>query len=120
VFDLDPRVDFDEVVVVVLVQDELDGTRIGVIGRPNQTHGRFAHRPPLLLGQVRRGTLFDQLLVAALRRAITFPQMHHVAMRVGQDLNFDVARTFDQFFEVYAGIAEGRFGLGLGLRQRRL
>ena len=118
--DLNPRVDFDEVEVVVLVEDELDGARIGVVGGLDQTHGRFAHGLPFFVRQVRGRALLDQFLMPALGGAIAFPQVHHVAVMVGQDLNFDVARTFDQFLQVDAGIAEGGFGFGLRLGEGRL
>ena len=93
-FDLDAGVHFDEVEVVVLVDDELDGAGVGVVGRLDQPHGRFAHRlRESCRGRFGAGAFFDQLLVAALRRAIAFPQVDHVAVVVGQDLHFDVARV---------------------------
>ena len=43
VLDLDARVHFDEVVVAVAVDDELDRAGVGVIGRSDESHGGFAH-----------------------------------------------------------------------------
>ena len=41
-FDLDPGIDFDEVELVVLVDDKFDGARIRIFRRLNQPNGRFA------------------------------------------------------------------------------
>ncbi len=41
-------------------------------------------------------------------------------MMIGQDLDFDVPRTFDIFLQVYAGVTKRRFGFGLSLHQGRL
>ena len=49
-----------------------------------------------------------------LHGAIAFPQMHDVAVMIGDDLHFDVARQLDVLFQVDAGITKG--GLRLGLR----
>ena len=40
-----------------------------------------------------RGRLLDQLLVAALHRAVALAEMDHVAVRVAEDLHLDVARA---------------------------
>ncbi len=44
--------------------------------------------------------------------------MHHVAVGIGQNLHFDVARRLDAFFDVNAVIVEG--GARLGARLRKL
>ena len=46
--------------------------------------------------------------------------MHHVAVVIGEHLHFDVPRLLDVFFQVDVAVAEGGFGLGPGLLQRRL
>ena len=68
----------------------------------------------------RGGALLDQLLVAALHGAVALPEVHHVAVQVGQHLHLDVPRMLDVFFQVDFGVAEGGLGLGLGLLQGRL
>ena len=71
-------------------------------------------------GELRRGAFLDQLLMPPLHRAIAFPEMDDVAVRVGQHLHLDVPGMLDVFFEVDVGVAEGGLGLGLGLLQGRL
>ena len=61
-----------------------------------------------------RGRLLDHFLVAALQRAVALAEMDGVAVAVGEDLQFDVARMADILLDQHAGIAEG--GLRLALR----
>lgn len=41
--------------------------------------------------------------------------MHHVTMRVRQNLKLNMPRMFDQFFQIHFPIAKARFRLGLSL-----
>src|SRR5581483_3121820 len=52
--------------------------------------------------------------MAALDRAFALSQVDDVAVVVGEDLDFDVARSLDVFFEVDAAVFEGGLGLGAG------
>ena len=56
----------------------------------------------------------------ALRRALAFPDVHHIPVVVGYDLHFHVPRSLDVFLQVYARIAECRLSFGLGLLEGRL
>ena len=75
---------------------------------------------PRFDGQLGGGALLDQLLVAALHGAVAFPEVHGVAVQVGDDLDLDVAGMLDVFLQVDFGAAESGFRLGLGLLQGRL
>src|SRR5690606_8436128 len=55
---------------------------------------------------------FDQLLIAALDRAVTLVQVHGVAEAVGEDLRLDVLRIDDAFFQEHFRAAEGLGRLG--------
>ncbi len=44
--DLNAGVDFDEVKIAGLIDDEFDRAGVGVAGRFHQPHGRLAHRLP--------------------------------------------------------------------------
>ncbi len=70
--------------------------------------------------QVGGRALFDELLVTALHGAVAFPEVNHVPVRIGDHLDFHVARMLDVFFQVDVGIAEGGPGFGLGLVEGRL
>ena len=69
----------------------------------------------ILRVEPRGRALLDQLLVPPLHGAVALPEVDDVALRVGQHLHFDVPGMLDVFFQVDVGVAEGRFGLGLGL-----
>ena len=49
-----------------------------------------------------------------LHGALALAEVDRVSVRVGEDLELDVAATFDELLEVEEGVAEG----GLGLRRR--
>src|SRR5579859_7971599 len=57
-------------------------------------------------GQSRSGSLFDDLLVAALRVTIALTERDDGAGPVAEDLHFDVARPLDVLFEEYSAAAE--------------
>ena len=56
--------------------------------------------------------LFDQLLMAALQRALALAERPHLAVLVGERLELDVARRLDEALEVELGVLEGAHGLG--------
>jgi hypothetical protein len=68
--------------------------------------------------------LLDHLLVAPLHGAVALAQVHRIAVLVGQDLDFDVARVLEEFLHVHRRIAKRSTRLGLGhlhrIDQRRL
>ena len=91
VLDLEARVHLEEEELAVLEQ-HLDGARVHVAAAERDLHAGFAHRAARVVGDRGRGRLLDQLLVAALRGAVAVAQVHAVAVRVGEDLQLDVAR----------------------------
>src|SRR5262249_14260714 len=59
-----------------------------------------------------RGRRFlNQLLMAALQRAVAFPEVNGVAMAISEDLNLDVTWLLDVFFEINAAVFERLFRL---------
>ena len=120
VFDLDAGVDLDEIKVVVGVDQELACAGVDVTGGTGQPDGGFAELHAHGQRQGRCGRFFDQLLMPALQGAIAVPAMDDIAVRVGQDLDFDVPGAIDELFEVDAGVLER--GLGFvtsGLKRGR-
>ena len=59
----------------------------------------------------RRGCLLDELLVTALDRAVTFAQVNDVAVRVREDLDFNVPRVFEVALDVDVRVGEVRLAL---------
>ena len=118
VLDLDAGVDLDEVEVVVGVDQELAGAGVDVAGGSGQPDGGLAEPGADLQRQGRRGRLLDELLVPALERAVAVPAVDDVAVRVGEDLDLDVARAVDELLEVDAGVLERGLGLVAGRLER--
>jgi hypothetical protein len=105
---------------VARIRDELDRAGADVADRPRRLHRRAAHGGARRLGHAGRRSLLDDLLVAALQGAVALEQMHDIAVRVGKNLQLDVARRQNVFLDQHAGVAERALGLALRARQRRL
>ena len=60
---------------------------------------------PLWIEPRRRG-LLQNLLIASLDRAVAFEQVDRVTVGVGKNLNFDVPRLRQVFFDQHAVVAE--------------
>ena len=68
----------------------------------------------------RGGAFLPDLLMAALQRAVALAEMDRVALAVAENLDLDMARLLEIFFEIDRVVAEGRLGLGArGRRARR-
>ena len=59
------------------------------------------------------GAFLEQLLVAALDRALALAEVDDGAVMVAEDLELDVARVLDVLLDVDVADAERRFGLAL-------
>ena len=90
VLDLEAGVHLEEEELAVLVE-ELDGAGVDVAAGLGDLDRGLAHRLADLVGEVRGRALLDELLVAALGRAVALAHPHAVAVGVGDDLHLDVA-----------------------------
>src|SRR5471032_3358584 len=111
VFHLHPSVHL-HAVHLALGEQELHGTGVLVTHSLGRTHRQVADVGALFRGQLRARGDLDQLLVAALNRAITLEQVHDVAKAVAEDLRFDVFRIDDALFQEHFRRTKGlgRFG----------
>jgi hypothetical protein len=66
----------------------------------------FTHLATAFQRHAGGGRFFQHLLMAALHRAVALEQVNAVALRVGKDLDFDVARLGDVFFDQHMLVAE--------------
>ena len=100
--------------LVVGVDHELDraGAAIALLGG-ERDRGR-AHGAPGLFGQLGRRRLLDDLLIAALDRAVALEQVHGAAVAEAEHLDLDVARLGDEALEVDGAVAERALGHLLG------
>src|SRR5436190_3323133 len=105
--DLQARVHFEEVEVVVRRDDEFDGAGVAIVDACGCRDRGLRHPLAQLVAVARRGCFFDDLLMPALQRAVALEEMDDVAVRVAEDLELDVARLFDVALEQQAIVAEG-------------
>ena len=117
---LDAGVDFQEVVILFLVEQKFHRAGIGIVDRLHHPAGGGAHLVPQCRIQRRRGSFLDNLLVPPLDGAFPFEEMNDVAVLVGQHLKFHMAGIFQVFFHVDRVVAEGRERFPLPGFDRRL
>ncbi len=112
--DLQSRIHFKEIEVLVLVDDELHRAGALIVHGLCQGHRLLAHGAPRLLVQEGRRRLLHHLLVAALDGAFALAEIDGVAVRVGQDLDLDVPGLDHELLDEDAVVAEGAFRLRAG------
>lgn len=76
-----------------------------------QSHGLLAHGLARCLIKKGRWRFLDDLLVAALDRALSLAKVKNIAVLIAQHLNFDMARLGDEFLDEDAVVPKGRFRL---------
>src|SRR5258705_12703150 len=100
-FDLQPRVQLDEVETAVRAEQELEGAGVAVADRTARTLGCGLHRFARLRRERRRRRLFDQLLVTALDRALALAERQNVAVVVADHLDLDMPRRNERLLDVH-------------------
>ena len=111
-FDLHAGVYFDEVEIAGFhIHQAFDGARAFIVHMGADFAAQFADFGALLLAQIGGGGAFDDLLVAALDRAVALVQMVNVALFIAEDLHFDMAGAQDHLLQIALAIAESGFGL---------
>ena len=111
-FDLNTRVDLDEVMPSHLIDQELSGTRIPVADALRQFDRVRKDRLAHLLRKVGRRCNLDDLLVATLNGAVTLKEMDGVAEGIRKELDLDMTRTLKESLNEDGAVAKGRLGLG--------
>ncbi len=106
VLDLDAGVHLDEIERPVLVE-ELESAGAAIANVEAGLDADASDRLSLFRGDERGGALLEHLLVPPLHGAIALPQMHRVALTVGENLDLDVARALEVLFHVHLIVAEG-------------
>ena len=109
--DLQSGVHLDEVELAVFPQ-ELDRARAAIAHVGHGLGADAAHAFPLARADHGRGGFLQHLLVAALQRAVAFPQMDRMTLAVAEHLEFDVARIAEIFLDIDGVVAECRLRFG--------
>src|SRR4029077_11727213 len=108
-------IDLDEIPLSRIdIVEKLDGSRISIVGFACELHGSIAEFAANTRGEIRGWSYFDDLLMAALDRTIPLIKMNQIAVMIGENLNFQVPRPRQIFFQEDGGVAKGgaRFTLG--------
>ena len=69
-------------------------------------HGSRTHPGPEARRQRRRRALFDDFLMAAMKRALAFEHMNDLPVMVAEDLDLYMSRSLDEAFDVERAIPE--------------
>ena len=105
-FHLQPRIHFEEIEILLLIDQEFDGAGIGVVRRLRDFDGDFAHPAAHVGIDNRRRRFFENFLMAPLNGALALAEPDRIAMLVGQNLHFDVPRIDDRFFDIDFAVAK--------------
>ena len=108
----------EELVRTVRGHDELDCARTPVVDGLRGVDGGLPDAGAGGLVEQRTGRLLDDLLVAALQRALALPQVDDVPVLIGEHLHLDVARGEHQPLEEEGVVAEAACGLASGRGER--
>ena len=108
--DLQPGVHLHEVEGAAGIHDEFDRAGADIADRAGRRDRRLAHGAALRLAQPGRGGFFDDLLMASLHRAVALEEIDGVAVRVGKDLDLDMARAGGVLLDQHRIVAETRCG----------
>ena len=103
---LNSRVHLDEIVISVLIQQELHRSGTAVIHMSCDFQRVLTDRRSLLFCQTQRRRELNYLLVSSLNRAVALEQMHDVALFVPQNLDLDVLRILQIFFDENVVVSE--------------
>ena len=117
VLDLQPCVHLHEIKAAVLIRDELDRSCAHIRHCFGSSDRCSTHRLTTFCTHAGRRRLFQYFLVTTLHRAIALEQADAVAVRISKNLNFDMARTGQIFFDQNTLIAKTIFRFPLAGRQ---
>ena len=103
---LETGIDFNEVVIAVLINEKFDRSGVFVADVAGETHSIIHHLLPNNRIQIRsRCDLYD-FLVPPLNRTVALVQVDDITGSITEDLNFDVAWSLDKFLYEHSTVAE--------------
>ena len=114
--DLDARVHLQEIELPLLVEQELDGARADIADRLGGADGGRAHARAKFRRDGRGGRFLDDLLMAALDRAIALAHVNDRTVFVAENLHLDMARADQRALQQQPAVAERALASALAAR----
>src|ERR1035438_4747793 len=118
-FHLQPRVHLEEIEVLLLVDQELNGASIRVSSSLRDANGDLAHSAPHVGINEGRRRFLDYFLMTALQRTLAFSEVDGVSMLVSEHLHLDVAGIDDRLLDINFAVAERSFRFAARTFERR-
>ena len=112
--DLNARVHLQEIELSLLVEQEFDGARPDIADRLGGADGGCAHAHSKFLRDRRGGRFLDDLLMAALDRAIALAHVDDRTLFVAENLHLDMARADQRTLQQQPAVAERALRLRVG------
>ena len=112
--DLQSCVHFEKIEIALAIDDELDRAGRAVIDGAGQRHRLPAHRLACQIVEERARRLLDDFLMPPLDRAFALAEIDNVAVRIAQNLDLDMPRLLDIFFDKDAVVGKARLRLARG------
>ena len=116
--DLDPRVHLEEEVLALTREKTLDRARRAIADGARGLDRDPADLCPERVVDRRRRRLFDELLMAALDRAIALAEVDDPVVAVGEHLYLDVAWILQVPLDIDDGVGEVRLPFAPGRLER--
>ena len=107
-FYLQTGVHFEEVIIAMLVDQELNRACTDIVDRFGRGYRLFTHIFTQFGSHENRWRLFHNLLVAALYGTFAFAQVNHVSVFVAQNLKFNVMRFLHELLQINGIVAKRR------------
>ena len=118
--DLDTWVDFDEVVAVQLVNQELSSTGIAVVDGLGQLNSIVKNGITDIWWEILGWSKLNNLLMSTLNGAITLVQVNNVSVVVTEELDLNVLWLVEEALDEDCAVAESRLCLGCCSLERLL
>ena len=109
-FHLQTGVHLQEIELMVLIHEELDGSCTFIPYGTGGCHGFGTHLHTQVIIDKGTWTFFHNFLMTTLHRAFTVKQMHYIAMLVTQNLELDVVGFFHKFLNINGIVTKTRHG----------
>ena len=106
-FDLQARIHLKKIEILVSADDKFNCASRPVIHGTGQFHRLLAHGCARFRRNEGAGGLFHHLLMTTLNGTFTLASIDDVAVLVGNQLDFDMARLRDKFFNENPRITKG-------------